>query len=181
MNFIKRSVLCLLAAIILLLTSTTVLSAQTTLPDSISKIVEQERQIAWNLFRLIGGNANKFSAYKGDLVEKLSSGSTAYKVNDLVETGVTNEFILVQPNGTTFYWGYITGDEAKLNRFYVAFTYGVGIFGKKNDIPLEAKHDLALSTDTIEVYNMMVGDVKVGTFTEDKSKKSINIFIGVLN
>ncbi len=181
MNFIQRSVLCLVGTAILLTCASTVVYAQTTFPDSINKMAEKSEQIAWNFFRLIGGNANHFSHYKGDLIEKLNSGISAYKVNDLEPIGVDNEYIMVKPDGATFYWGYITGNEAKLKEFYVAFTQGVAIYGKKNNLPLEAKRDLALSTDNVEVYNMMVTDVKVGTFTEDRIKKTINIMIGLFN
>ena len=121
MNFIKRSAFSFFGTVILLLSTGTVLRAQEALSDSMRKIVDQEGKIAWNLFRLIGGNANHFSHYKGDLIEKLNSGISAYKVNDLVAIGVDNEYIMVKPDGATFYWGYITGDELKLREFYVAF------------------------------------------------------------
>ena len=61
------------------------------------------------------------------------------------------------------------------------FTIGVGIYGQKNNLPVVSKPDLALSTDGVEVYNLMVSDVKVGTFTENKIKKTINIMIGLFN
>jgi len=138
-------------------------------------------QIAWNFFRLIGGNANKFSHYKGDLVEKLKSGSTVYKVNDLNDVGVNNEYIVEQPDGATFYWGYVTGDKAKLRKFFIAFTVGVCVYAKKNDLPLIAKADVALTTGDVEVYNLMMNEIKVGTFTANMGKKTVNIFIGTLH
>ena len=120
MNFIQRGVFGLLGTAILLASASPAVYAQTAFPDSVNKMVDKSQQIAWNLFRLIGGNANGFSHYKGDLIEKLNSGISAYKVNDLEAIGVNNEYIMVKPDGATFYWGYITGDEAKLKEFYVA-------------------------------------------------------------
>jgi hypothetical protein len=181
MNFIQRSFYCLSATVILLLATAPAVRAQTAVTDSTDIIMVQGSQIAWNFFRLIGGNANKFSHYKGDLVEKLSSGITAYKVNDLNDVGVNNEYIMVNPDGATFYWGHITGDQAKLRKFLIAFTIGVCVYGKRNDLPIVSKPDPALTTGDTVVYNLVTADIKVGTFTEDKSKKTIDILIGLLH
>jgi|GEM_PF-2430449 len=181
MNFYKRCTFCLVGMVILLLTTAPALRAQTTFPDSINQMAEKSQQIAWNFFRLIGGNANHFSHYKGNLIEKLNSGISAYKVNELEPIGVDNEFIMVKPDGATFYWAHITGDETKLKEFYVAFTTGVSIYGNKNNLPVVSKRDLTSSTNDVGVYNLMVNDLKVGTFTEDKNKKTINIMIGLFN
>jgi len=177
MKFIQRRVFCLLGTIILLTSVSPALYAQASPAGTADEKLQQERQIAWNIFRLAGSIGNHFKDFKGDSIGT-ENGITGYHVKGLLNMHADNEFIMVKANGTAYYVATITGDELRLNLYFLAFNYGIDDFTAEDKIPLVAKPDPGLSNDEKDVYVLMLNDIKVGSLTREKNNMRETLIIG---
>jgi hypothetical protein len=160
--------------------NTSSLMAQNASTDSLDAKVEVARQISWNIMRLVGGLADHFSAFKGDSVSTLNNGVVCYKVKDIKDMNADNEFIMKKPGGDCYYVGYITGDDARIRLYEIAFVLGIDTFDANKDHALATSKDTVLSTNDKVVYNLTLKGTKVGSFSEDNAAKNAYIIIGFI-
>jgi len=177
MNFIQRSVFYLLGTAILLACSCPALHAQTTPADTSDQKLKEERQIAWNIFRLVGGISNHFADFKGDSITT-DNGIAAFKVKGLLNMHADNDYIMVKANGDAYYVAIITGDELRLNLYFLAFNYGIDEYAEENKIKLLAKPVPEMSNDQKDVYALMINNTKVGSLTREKNAMQSRLIIG---
>jgi hypothetical protein len=177
MKVLKRGVFCLLSTAVLLLSNNLLVSAQTAAVDTSDQKLQEERQIAWNIFRLVGGISNHFADFKGDSITT-DGGIAAYQVKGLLNMHADNDYIMVKQNGDAYYVAVVTGDELKLKLYYLAFNYGIDEYAEDNKIKLLAKPVPEMSNDEKDVYALMINNTKVGSLTREKNNMRERIIIG---
>ncbi len=177
MNFIKHYLFRLLGAAILLTAASPCVHAQTAAADTTDQKLREERQVAWNIFRLVGAISNHFLDFKGDSIGT-DNGIAGYKVKGLLNMHADNDFIMVKANGTAYYVAIITGDELRLKLYFLAFNYGIDEYATDNKIPLVAKPDPEMSTNEKDVYALMLNNTKVGSLTREKNNMRERLIIG---
>ena len=180
MKSTNRNILFTGAVVLLLLSNALNLKAQTTNTDSLDARVKVARQISWNIMRLVGGLSNHFSAFKGDSVSTVDNGVICYTVKGIKDMNADHDYIMKSPDGHTYYFAYITGDEARLQLYKIAFVMGIYTFDANKDRSLTAIKDANKSTDDKEVYSLDLKGTKVGSFSEDKKAKNAYLLIGFI-
>jgi hypothetical protein len=165
---------------IFLVVSTSGLMAQNAPTDPADAKVKTARQISWNVLRLVGGLADNFSTFRGDSVSTIDKGVVCYQVRGIKDMNADHEYIMKPPGGKCYYIAYISGDEAKLQLYEVAFALGLYTFDVNQDHSLAANKDITLSTSNKEVYNLTLKGTKVGSFSWDKVAGNVYIIIGFI-
>ena len=175
----KRNILSIFWLAFLLAASTSDLRAQMTAADSAGTNLEMMQQVSFNIGTLVEGLSSHFLKFKGDFISEMDHGMVGYKVKNLQHMNADHEYIIVRPNGTAYYVAVITGEEARLRLYFLAFNYGAANYDfDDSEVKLTAKPDAALSTDEKDVYALMYDTTQVGTFTREKKNRRATIIIG---